>query len=72
MVSILRNKKLCDNEYKFCFNNSFVSVKNSKYLSKKKINPRSIRKFSNTKYFFDCNTCDHVFESVICSVSKDN
>jgi very-short-patch-repair endonuclease len=54
------SKKLCSNQdCVFCFEKSFASHEKSKYWSdKNKDNPRSILKFSNKKYIFDCN-CGH-------------
>ena len=69
-------KKLCDNEKcKHCYKNSFISykgkTKNNKLkvdcynIKKNKINPRFLSMNSHTKCWFDCDVCDHPFETTI-------
>ena len=55
------NRKLCNkNDCKICYEKSFVSHPKSKYLIGD-INPRLIFKYSNNKYNFKCNKCNHTF-----------
>ena len=47
-----------------CFDRSFASSEKSKYWSiKNKILPREITKSSNKKFIFNCDKCNHEFES---------
>ncbi len=68
------NSKLCDNqECKICFEKSFASYEKSKYWSDKNIlKPRQVFKSVATKYIFECDKCDHEFESALCHVSGNN
>jgi very-short-patch-repair endonuclease len=66
-------KKLCDdNECKSCFEKSFKSHDKSNYLLDKTLNIRKIFKYSNDKYEFKCNICDHIFETQICKITNMN
>ena len=59
-------KNLCEKEdCKTCFENSFASQEWSYQWSEKNgdVNPRQVFKYSNTKYWFNCVTCCHEFES---------
>ena len=65
------NRKLCKNkECQTCFEKSFASHDKSKCWSDKNgdINPRQVFKSSGNKYWFDCNTCCHQFETALYSV----
>ena len=67
------HQKLCENEdCKLCFEKSFASHEKSKYLSDKTINPRLIFKKSNSKYYFDCNICNHTFSTALNNISHKN
>lgn len=62
--------KLCDNlDCIYCFNKSFKSVENSKYIVDKTINTRFIVKNNTTKIDFNCFKCNHVFKAKPKSVS---
>lgn len=54
----------------YCFNNSFSSIDNSKYLIDKSINTRQIFKYSNIKYDFNCNSCLNDFNASIHHISE--
>jgi very-short-patch-repair endonuclease len=61
-------QKLCEKEdCKTCFKNSFVSHEKSKYWSEKNgdVKPRQVFKSANKKYWFNCDTCGHQFESIL-------
>ena len=69
----LSPQKLCyDNNCQPCFDNSFASSEKSKYWSNKNghINPRSVFKSSGSKYWFDCDNCNHSFESSLDQVTR--
>jgi very-short-patch-repair endonuclease len=69
--SYCAHQKLCENkECRMCFNNSFASVKKSKYLNDKNINPRTIFKSTNKKYKFDCVICNKQFETQLSDVTN--
>lgn len=53
-----------------CFNLSFASVENSRYVMDKSIDLTRIRKSSKDKLDFKCNKCDNIFLMSILSVSK--
>ena len=58
--------QLCLKDCSFCFNNSFASHEKSKEFSNKNnINPRFIFKGSHKKYIFNCNQCNHEYETII-------
>ena len=67
------NKKRClDNDCKYCFNKSFASfdgkTENDKlkidcWSDRNKLKPRDITKETHKKFWFDCDTCPHDFES---------
>ena len=58
------NQKLCDNkECKTCFEKSFASSDKAIYWSSKNnVEPRTVFKSSENKYFFKCNSCPHEFD----------
>nr|WQM86853.1 conserved restriction endonuclease [Marseillevirus cajuinensis] len=63
--------KLCGREEcKPCFERSFSSHEHSKYLKEGQKDPLLIAKNSNEKFWFECRTCKHSFETVLYSVSK--
>ena len=67
-----RNQKRCNDECIKCFNNSFASHEKAKYWSEKNgdVNPRDVSKSSGTKYWFDCDKCNHCFNSTLSHVSS--
>ncbi|AMQ10961.1 restriction endonuclease [Brazilian marseillevirus] len=59
------SKALCDSEEcKICFSKSFASNEKSSLwdLSKNKVSPRAVFKFSNKDYWFNCDVCNHAFK----------
>jgi very-short-patch-repair endonuclease len=65
------DKKLCNNDCNFCFNNSFASVENSKYLIDKTINPRYIHKGSKIILDFDCVNCNKIYTTNVYLITKN-
>ena len=66
-------KQLCNqDECKNCLDKSFASHEKSKHLFDKTINIRQIFKYSNSKYEFKCNICEHIFETEICKITNLN
>ena len=66
-------KQLCSyDECNNCFKKSFASNEKSKYLVNTNINPRTIFKYSNSKYDFKCNICSHIFTTKICKITNLN
>jgi hypothetical protein len=65
-------RKLCDNETcQCCFSRSFASNSKSVNWSDKNIfHPREVFKFSNKKYWLDCDKCIHDFEILLSDVSR--
>lgn len=70
-MSICNQRVLClDNNCKECFEKSLASHEKHMYLLNKEVdNPRFIFKFSNKKYDFKCNNCNHIFNSMISNVT---
>jgi hypothetical protein len=65
-----KTRKLCENlECNTCLNKSFLSVEYSKNIFDININPRFISKFSNQKFDFKCNVCNHIHQTQINSIS---
>jgi hypothetical protein len=65
-------KRLCDDEEcQTCFEKSFASHDKSKFWSEKNcdVKPRQVFKSSGHKYWFDCDTCCHQFESGLRSIT---
>lgn len=59
------NKVLCGSEScEICFNKSFASHGKSSLwdLSKNKISPNTVFRFSDQKYWFNCDKCHHAFK----------
>lgn len=60
-------KALCDDvSCNACFEKSFASSEKSQYWSQRNesITPRQVFMSSNTKYWFDCPKCNHLFKAV--------
>ena len=56
------DQKLCVQNCQMCFENSFASsVHSHKWSNKNKLTSRQVYKFSNNKYFLDCNVCNHTY-----------
>jgi len=66
-------KILCsDNDCNFCFERSFASFEKSKYWSNKNIlNPRELIKYTADKFIFNCNICNHEFESSLSNITQN-
>lgn len=64
--------KLCENETcNDCFNRSFASHNRSKWWSRRnKSNPRMVAISSNSKWWFDCDVCNHSFNSALFPIIK--
>lgn len=65
------HKKLCDSqECKSCFEKSFASHEKAKFWSKQnKLTPRDYFRTSHEKCFFDCDKCNHSFDTSLCTVN---
>ena len=65
-------KKLCDNtDCKKCYDSSFASHEKAQYWNYEKngdITPRSLFKFCNTKCYFTCSECSHIFDVSLCNI----
>ena len=72
--SFCANKKRCENECEYCFQKTFASHEKSEYWSEKNgdVKPRDVSKSSHKKYWFDCNVCNHSFDSCLASISSDD
>jgi very-short-patch-repair endonuclease len=69
------NQKLCKkDDCQLCFNKSFASNEKSKFWSNKNgdIIPRQIFKYSNNKYWFNCNICSKLFYSTLNGIVGQN
>jgi len=64
------NQKLCNNnDCKFCLEKSFATHPQSKFWSNKNnLTPRQVFKSSGKKYLFNCNKCNHIFETLLYSI----
>lgn len=69
MSICLNTRKLCNNECEICFNKSFASIDNHKFITDKKCVSRNISKFSSKTTTFHCIICNHNFEAQFRSVS---
>jgi very-short-patch-repair endonuclease len=79
-----KNKKLCDeDECSHCFNKSFASYDKKTVNGKLKVDcwhhtkngeltPRDVTKGTDKKCWFQCDVCNHDFDSRIASVSGSN
>ena len=68
-------KKLCNKELNCnqCFEKSFASHPKAIFWSNKNtISPHNIFKHSHKKFWFNCNECNHEFESIISDISNNN
>src|SRR5688572_22176956 len=67
-------RKLCTkNECKICYNRSFASSDRAQYWSEEnKEQPRNVFKLSNKKYKFNCDVCNHTFESALSNITNCN
>ena len=69
------SKILCNsNDCLFCYERSFASHEKSKYWSSKNVDvfPRQLLKYSNKKYFMDCDKCKNTFEITLGHASGGN
>eukprot|EP01084_Bolivina_argentea_P198458 339823_1 len=59
------SRTLCKSKYcSVCFNKSFASnPKSSSWSGKNNKNPRYLFKSSHSKYWFDCDKCNHSFNA---------
>lgn len=66
------NKKLCGElDCVLCFEKSFVSHEKSIYWSENnKFTPLQVFKYSDKKYLFDCNKCNHQFSMQLDVISQ--
>ena len=64
--------KLCnDDNCDSCYQKSFASYEKAIYWSSEnKISPRNVFKSSTKKYKFDCPECNHIYETLLKSVSS--
>lgn len=65
------SSKLCnENNCKMCFEKSFASnSKSESWSSKNEKLPRELCKSTHNKYWFDCNKCNHTFESALRNIT---
>jgi len=76
------NSKLCEfvkgqehEDCSFCRNKSFASSDKADYWIYDKnegVNPRDIQKYTEKKYWFKCNKCNHNFEKRIDTITRKN
>jgi hypothetical protein len=68
------NNKLClDENCLYCFNKSFANSKKAIYWSNKNlIMPRNVAISSHKKYIFNCNICNHEFNTTLNYIYKNN
>lgn len=66
--------KLCDDDCKMCFDKSFASHEKASFWLEElnKCEARSVKKTSNSKFWFKCGECEHLFESSLDHISFDN
>ena len=66
------NDNLCENiNCKTCFDKSFASHEKSIFWSdKNQLKPRQVFKYSQKKYWFNCDKCKHSFSSILSNISK--
>lgn len=67
-------KQLCGNvNCKDCFNKSFASHEKAKYWSSKnELNPEFVLKKGDKQIWFNCDKCNHEFQSQIKGITKGN
>jgi hypothetical protein len=70
--SYCSNKKLCDDvKCSICFEKSFASSDKAECWSNKNtVNPRTVFKFSQKKFIFNCNTCSKEFTAHLSNISR--
>ena len=69
------NQALCDDvNCNYCFEKSFASHHKSEYWSSKNLDttPRQIFTGTDKKYWFDCDTCTHSFETTLNHITRQN
>lgn len=68
------SKVLCNNDNcKMCFNKSFASHYRLHFWSStNNINPRQVFKSSNNNYNFECNICNHTFNSCLKNITSNS
>src|SRR5665647_197100 len=66
------NQRLCEDlTCKFCLSNSFASTEKSKnwnYELNESV-PRSVFKNSGKKYWLNCSTCKHAYDTTLCNAT---
>lgn len=68
--NICAHKKLCNDECKLCYKNSFASHPKSIYWSNKNVEkPRNVFLNSGRKFWFNCNKCSNEFEMGLNSIN---
>jgi hypothetical protein len=67
------HRKLCDDDCKFCFNNSFASSDKVHCWSEKNdLQPRDVFLNARKEFLFDCDNYKHEFNSKLCNVTKQH
>jgi very-short-patch-repair endonuclease len=69
------NKKLCEpnKNCKICFDKCFASVERSNsWSNKNEETPYEVLKNSHKKYWFDCDKCEHEFQSCLSDITSKN
>jgi very-short-patch-repair endonuclease len=69
------NQTLCENiNCSTCFNKSFASHEKAQYWSndKNEFKPIQVFKYTNLKYIFNCNICNHSFENSLNNICSKN
>ena len=84
MYCSVSSRKLCsDKDCNYCFNKSFASYDKKTENNKLKVDcwhpsknkgktPRDVFKSSNSKFWFQCDICNHNFESSLNNISGKN
>ncbi len=71
MKSCNETRVLCkNNECIICYNKSFKSNSKYIYIVDKTLNPRYISKCSGKKTLFNCDKCNHIFQSTFDNISR--
>jgi very-short-patch-repair endonuclease len=67
------HQSLCGNENcKMCFNNSFASHQKAvNWSNDNQLNPRQVFKSSGKKCKFNCDYCNHIFETRVSDVTRN-
>jgi len=64
------NKKLCDSFCEICHEKSFASSEHApRWSDQNEVEPHTVFKYSDKKYLFECNDCDHIYTAVLNRVS---